>query len=170
MQALCCCVCLLHCKVMSRKFHELVGISVITPTYAICAGHILVSVCHTSANKNISSHTLCLSSTEPVIKKFSTAWYTVCLHGTVDCVLFYSTVNNFYIMRTLQKCSNWTGSVQLNKFHICTKTIWTQLAKNKCLKTGHSSCSVISRKHSHSINEEEMHIDSSHFPVLKDMT
>jgi len=71
------------------------GIFVITPTYVIFVVHILFSVSHTSSNKNTSSHTLYVSRTEPVIKKFSTGWYTVHLHGTVECGLFYRTLKQF---------------------------------------------------------------------------
>jgi len=157
-------------KSCQENFNNWMEIFVIRPTYVIFAVHILFSVSHTSSSKNTSSYTLCVSSIQPVTKKFSTAWYTVHLHGTVECGLLYKTSGNVYIMYTLQKCCKWTGSVQLKKFHICTKTIWTPLANKKCLKSAHSSCSVISTKISHSFSTEGMHTDSSHFPVLKDMT
>lgn len=156
-------------KSCQANFKNWMGIFVITPTYVIFAAQILFSVGHTSSSKNTSSYTLCVSSIEPVTKKISTAWYIVHLHGTVECGLLYRTLNNFDILYSLQKCCKWTGSVQLKKFHICTKTIWTPLANKKCLKSAHSSCSVISRKNSHSFSKEEMHTVSSHFPTLKDM-
>jgi len=74
------------------------GIFVITPTYVIFADHILFSVSHITSSNNKSSHTLCVSSTEPVIKKFSTAWHTIHLHGTVECGLF---LQNFKTIFTL---------------------------------------------------------------------
>jgi len=71
------------------------GIFVTTPTYVIFADHILFSVSHTTSSNNTSSHTLCVSSTESVIKKFSTAWYTIYLHSTIECGLFYRMLKQF---------------------------------------------------------------------------